>query len=179
MATYGSEHELLLLITEYSSIIKLPTESASTIDKVYPNEEEVFSKSANVQLSKQQFKHGIHVRLGSLRFFKDYTEAHISIDNDNTDDELELSEGDSSASQNNEHFALTDVQPTGLGEKLFIKPNIPPKAFYNSGIIRFEPLDHTKSKAKFQFKIKRKPLHYSYDFTFDVNIAKINHHQHH
>jgi hypothetical protein len=44
----------------------------------------------------------------------------------------------------------------------------------SSGAIRFEPLDHIQSKAKFQFKIKRKPLHHSHDFTFDVNIAKIN-----
>jgi hypothetical protein len=118
--------------------------------------------------------------LDKLEFFKDYTEAYISITNGNTDDKLELSEGDSRAYQpnNNKLFAPTEVRnlPTSFPS---IKPNIPPKAFHRSGVIKFEPLDHTQRKAKFQFKIKRKPLHYSYDFTFDVNIAKIDHHQHH
>jgi hypothetical protein len=175
VARYGPlDDERLLQMNEYSSIIKLPTVSASTIDKVYPKKEE-FSKSGPVAVSKEQLKNGIHVNLNSLVFFKDYTEAYIRIANDNTDDELELSEGDSSASQNNKHFAITDIRPSSLSPKLgFIKPNISPKAFFNSGIIRFEPLDHTQSKAKFQFKIKRKPLHDSYNFTFDVNIAKIN-----
>jgi hypothetical protein len=50
-----------------------------------------------VEVSKEQLKNGINVSLHSLRFFKDHTEADISITNDNTDDELELSEGDSSA----------------------------------------------------------------------------------
>ena len=109
-----------------------------------------------------------------VKFFKDYTEADISITNDNTDDELELSEGDSSASQNNKHFALTDVL-SRFKNFPSLKPNIPPRdGFFRTGAIKFEPLDHTQNKAKFQFKIKRKPLHYSYDFTFDVNIAKIN-----
>jgi hypothetical protein len=176
MATYdvSLEDELLLHMNERSSIIKLPTVSASTIAKVYPKKEE-FSKNGTVAVSKEQLKNGIHVNLSRLVFFKDYTEAAISISNDNTDDALELSEGDSSASQNDKHFAITDIQPSSLSPKLgFIKPNIPPRAFYNSGTIRFEPLDHTQNKAKFQFKIKRKPLHDSYNFTFDVNIAKIN-----
>jgi hypothetical protein len=46
--------------------------------------------------SKEQLKNGIHVNLSRLVFFKDYTEAAIMITNDNTDDALELSEGDSS-----------------------------------------------------------------------------------
>jgi hypothetical protein len=176
MATYdvSLEDELLLHMNERSSIIKLPTVSAGTIAKVYPKKEE-FSKNGTVAVSKEQLKNGIYVNLSRLVFFKDYTEAAISISNDNTDDALELSEGDSSASQNDKHFAITDIQPSSLSPKLgFIKPNIPPRAFYNSGTIRFEPLDHTQNKAKFQFKIKRKPLHDSYNFTFDVNIAKIN-----
>ena len=61
----------LLQMNERSSIIKLPTVSASTIDKVYP-------KSGNVEVSKEQLKNGIHVNLSSLVFSNDYTEVFSS-----------------------------------------------------------------------------------------------------
>jgi hypothetical protein len=164
--------ELVLQMTNFGSIVKVATESASKMDKVNPSKD-ISTESGTLRLNRKQAKGGIEVILDKLEFFKDYTEAHIAILNDNVDDELQLSESDSRASQNNKYFALTNVRPWG-NWPAFLKPNIPPNSNYSLGIIKFEPLDSTKHNAKFQFKIKRKPLHNSYDFNFDVSIAKIN-----
>jgi hypothetical protein len=78
VSAYGSDGEVELYMRQWSSVVKL-SPSEDYVKKTIMSPAIPEGASKRVGVGKRQVKGGIEVRLKSLSFFKDYTEADISI----------------------------------------------------------------------------------------------------
>jgi hypothetical protein len=109
--------------------------------------------------------------LSRLEFLSDATIATIDIENDNTDAELKLLEKCSNASQDTKQFLVRELSsPNIIGMDL--KKSIHPNSSVWYGQVKFDPLDSKENKAKFNFRINKKVIRDTYNFTFDVNTSR-------
>jgi hypothetical protein len=175
VAFYGTEGEVELSMSPYASIVKLsPSEYRWSEYKVETEPIDIHERSISVH--KKQVKGGIEFTLNRVKFFKDYTEADISIGNMNSDAELQLLENDTSAFQDTKQFRVSEVVRGDSMSRIgipYIKPKIPSSddqddPMWTTGLVRFRPLDQSKKETMLRFKINKKIIHDNYDFTFKV-----------
>ena len=127
-------------------------------DVIYPSK-----KVVNVDESET--KMGVTLTLEKIEFADEHTRVYLKIEN-NANNKIHFYSFNAVAFQENKQFEPTNVYDVDY-------PDIESEIYSGieeEGVILFEPLDCSKSNAKFQFEVSHDTTYYQDEFVFDIEI---------